>query len=78
MQFEVQSWRSPPANFANSISIDNVFSERIIHRLVDNACERQLRTYDSLASTLRFLREHQIPSITRGTTTSQNRAPFDK
>ena len=53
-------------------------SERLLHRLVDDERERQLRTYDSLASTLRFVWELQFFSIVGSTKPSPNRALGDE
>ena len=50
-------------NIANIIRIHSVFSNWFLHRLTHNACERQLRAYDSLASNLGFVWELRLAFI---------------
>ena len=70
--------RQPSTTLPISSQSTTFFSERLLHRLVDDACERQLCTYDSLASTLCFVWELQLFSIVGSTKPSPNRALGDE
>ena len=77
-QFVGESWRRPSLTSPIPSRCTTFFFERLLHRLVDNTCERQLRTYGTLASTLHFYWELQKSSMIRGTTPSPNRVLGDE